>query len=58
MFLNKIRVFLLISIHIVIFFITSENLKAKELKIIAGIAKVIDGDTILINKKKNSSFWN
>ena len=52
MFLNKIRVFLLISIHIVIFFITSENLKAKELKIIAGIAKVIDGDTILINKKK------
>ena len=52
MFLNKIRVFLLISIQIVIFFITPENLKAKELKIIAGIAKVIDGDTILINKKK------
>ena len=48
MFLNKIRVFLLISIHIVIFLISPENLKAKELKIITGIAKVIDGDTILI----------
>ena len=52
MFLNKIKVFLLISIHTVIFFITPENLKAKELKTIKGIAKVIDGDTILINKKK------
>ena len=52
MFLNKIKVFLLISIHTVIFFITPENLKAKELKTITGIAKVIDGDTILINKKK------
>ena len=51
MFLNKIRVFLLISI-IAIFFITPENLKAKELKIISGIARVIDGDTIQIHKKK------
>ena len=51
MFLNKIRVFLLISI-IAIFFITPENLKAKELKIISGMAKVIDGDTIQIHKKK------
>jgi len=52
MFLNKIRVFLLINIHIVILLTSPENLKAKELKIITGIAKVIDGDTILINKKK------
>ncbi len=52
MFLNKIRVFLLINIHIVILLTSTENLKAKELKIITGIAKVIDGDTILINKKK------
>ena len=52
MFLNKIRVFLLISIYIVIFLVTPESLKAKELKIIIGIAKVIDGDTILINEKK------
>ena len=51
MFLNKIRVFLLISI-IAIFFITPENLNAKDLKIISGIAKVIDGDTIQINKNK------
>jgi endonuclease YncB( thermonuclease family) len=48
MFLNKIRVFLLINIHIVILLTSTENLKAKELKIITGIAKVIDGDTILI----------
>ena len=52
MFLNKIGVFLLINLHIVILLISPENLKAKELKIITGIAKVIDGDTILINKKK------
>ena len=52
MFLNKIRVFLLINLHIVILLTNPENLKAKELKTITGIAKVIDGDTILINKKK------
>ena len=52
MFLNKIRVFLLINLHIVILLTSPENLKAKELKIITGIAKVIDGDTIIINKKK------
>ena len=52
MCLNKIRVFLLINLHIVILLTSPENLKAKELKIITGIAKVIDGDTILINKKK------
>ena len=43
MFLNKIRVFLLINLHIVILLTSPENLKAKELKIITGIAKVIDG---------------
>ena len=52
MFLNKIRVFLLISVHTAIFFIISDNLEAKELKNISGIAKVIDGDTIEIRKKK------
>ena len=52
MFLNKIRVFLLINLHIIFLLTSPENLKAKELKIITGIAKVIDGDTILINKKK------
>ena len=52
MFLNKIRVFLLINLHVVILLTNPENLKAKELKTITGIAKVIDGDTILINKKK------
>ena len=37
MFLNKIRVFLLINIHIFILLTSPENLKAKELKIITGI---------------------
>ena len=45
MFLNKIKVFLLINLHIVILLTSSENLKAKEIKIITGIAiihKIID----------------
>ena len=52
MFLNKIKLFLVISICIIFFFLTYNDVKSQELKIISGIAKVIDGDTIKIQKDK------
>ena len=52
MFLNKIKLFLLISICLIFFFLTYNDVKSEEVKIISGIAKVTDGDTIKINKKK------
>jgi endonuclease YncB( thermonuclease family) len=52
MFLNKIKLFLVISICLIFFFLTYNDVKSQELKIISGIAKVIDGDTIRIEKKK------
>ena len=52
MFLNKIKLFLVISICLIFFFLTYNNVKSQEPKIISGIAKVIDGDTIRINKDK------
>ena len=52
MFLNKIKVFLLISVCLIFFFLTYNDVKSDEIKIISGIAKVIDGDTIKIDKKK------
>ena len=52
MFLNKRKLFLLISICFIFFFLTYNDLKSEEIKIISGIAKVTDGDTIKINKKK------
>ena len=52
MFLNKIKLFLLISICLIFFFLTYNDVKSEEVKIISGIAKVTDGDTIQINKKK------
>ena len=52
MFLNKIKLFLVISICIIFFFLTYNDVKSDELKIISGIAKVIDGDTIKIKKNK------
>jgi Micrococcal nuclease (thermonuclease) homologs len=52
MFLNKIKVFLLISICLIFFFLTYNDVKSKELMILSGIAKVIDGDTIKINSDK------
>ena len=45
MFLNKIKLFLVISICLIFFFITYKNVKYYEIKI-------IDGDTILLNGKK------
>ena len=52
MFLNKIKVFLLISISLIFFFLTYNDVKSKEVKIISGIAKVVDGDTIKIDSNK------
>ncbi len=45
MFSNKIKVFLLISICLIFFFITYPDLKSNKVK-------VVDGDTIHLNKKK------
>ena len=52
MFLNKIKLFLAISICLVFFFLTYNDVKSEEFKVISGIAKVIDGDTIKINSDK------
>ena len=52
MFLNKIKLFFLISICLIFFFLTYNDVKSDEVKIISGIAKVTDGDTIRINQKK------
>ena len=52
MFLNKIKLFLVISICLIFFFLTYNDVKSDEPKIISGIAKVIDGDTIKIEKNK------
>ena len=52
MFLNKIKIFLLISICLIFFFLTYNDVKSDEIKIISGVAKVIDGDTIKIDNKK------
>ena len=52
MFLNKIKLFLLISVCLIFFFLTYNDVKSDEVKIISGIAKVSDGDTIRIDEKK------
>jgi len=52
MYLNKIKLFLAISICLIFFFLTYNDVKSQELKIISGIAKVVDGDTIKVEKKK------
>ena len=52
MFLNKIKIFLLISICLIFFILTYNDVKSEEIKIISGTAKVIDGDTIRIGEKK------
>jgi endonuclease YncB( thermonuclease family) len=52
MYSNKIKLFLVISICLIFFFLTYNDVKSNEPKIISGIAKVIDGDTIRIEKKK------
>ena len=52
MYLNKIKLFLVISICLIFFFLTYNDVKSEEPKIISGIAQVIDGDTIRIKKNK------
>ena len=52
MFLNKIKVFLLISISLIFFFLTYNDVKSQELEVIEGKAIVVDGDTIKINSEK------
>ncbi len=52
MYLNKIKLFFLISICLIFFFLTYNDVKSEEVKLISGIAKIIDGDTFRINKKK------
>ena len=52
MFLNKIKIFLQISICLIVFSLVNINVKSEEIKVISGIAKVIDGDTLRIDKKK------
>ncbi len=52
MYLNKIKLFLVISICLIFFFLTYNDVKSQEIRIISGIAKVTDGDTIKIKKNK------
>ena len=52
MFLNKIKVYLLISISLIFFFLTYSDVKSQEIKIIEGKVIVVDGDTIHLNGEK------
>ena len=52
MFLNKRKLFLVISVFLVFFLLTYNDVKSEESKIISGTAKVIDGDTIKIETNK------
>ena len=52
MYLNKINLFLAISICLIFSFLTYNDVKSEEAKKISGIAKVTDGDTIKIDGKK------
>ena len=52
MFLNKINLFLAISICLIFSFLINNDVKSEEAKKISGIAKVTDGDTIQIEGKK------
>ena len=52
MFLNKIKIFLVISITLIFIFLSYDDVNSKEFKIISGMARVIDGDTIKIDKVK------
>ena len=52
MFLNKIKIFLLISICLIFFFLTYNDVKSEEIKVISGLAIVTDGDSLKINNNK------
>ena len=53
MFLNKIKLYLVISICLIFLSLTNIDVEAQEVKLISGVAKVIDGDTIRIKNNKN-----
>ena len=52
MYLNKINLFLVTNICLIFFLLSYNDVKSEEVKIISGIAKVTDGDTIRIEGKK------
>ena len=52
MYLNKTNLFLVINICLIFFLLSYNDVKSEEVKIISGIAKVTDGDTIQIEGKK------
>ncbi len=52
MFLNKIKIFLLISNCLIFFFLTYNDVKSEEIKVISGLAIVTDGDSLKINNNK------
>ena len=52
MYLNKINLFLVTNIFLIFFLSSYNDVKSEEVKIISGIAKVTDGDTIRIEGKK------
>ena len=52
MYLNKTNLFLVTNICLIFFLISYNDVKSEEFKIISGIAKVTDGDTIRIEGKK------
>ena len=52
MFSNKIKISFLLSISFIFFFISFNHSKSQEIVNLVGIAEVIDGDTIRIDKKK------
>ena len=52
MYLNKTNLFLVTNICLIFFLLSNNDVKSEEVKIISGIAKVTDGDTIRIEEKK------
>ena len=52
MYLNKTKLFLVTNICLIFFLLSYNDVKSEEVKIISGIAKVIDGDSIRIEGKK------
>ena len=52
MFLNKKKVIFLISIFLLVFLSTINDVKSQEIKIITGTAIVTDGDSIKINNNR------
>ena len=52
MFLNKTKLFLIISVSLIFFFLTYNDVKSNGNYKISGLAIVLDGDTIKINGEK------